>query len=112
VTARISQITDSRHRVEMDVDVPSGAAPALLEFSRPYFRGYQARLGKQQLRVDSYRGLMPLVEVPSGSHGRLTLVYRPWWLIYGGQLSIFCAITWSAGVVAAAISGGSYKPPG
>ena len=97
VIATISQIDDSRNRVTADVDVASAGLPALLTFSRPFFRGYEARLGNQKLRVDSYRGLFPIVEVPSGSHGKLTLIYRPWWLIYGGILSILSAMIWIAG---------------
>jgi hypothetical protein len=85
--ATISQINDSRNYVTADVDVASGGSPALLTFSRPYFRGYEARLGQQKLRIDSYRGLFPIIEVPSGSHGRLTLIYRPWWLIFGGGIA-------------------------
>ena len=100
--ATISQIDDSRNHVTADVDVASGSAPALLTFSRPFFRGYEARLGNQKLRVDSYRDLFPIVEVPSGSHGKLTLIYRPWWLIYGGILSIQSAMVWIAGNAVAA----------
>ena len=100
--ATISQIDDSRNHVTADVDVANGGSPALLTFSRPYFRGYEARLGNQKLRVDSYRGLFPIVEVPSGSHGKLTLIYRPWWLIYGGILSILSAMVWIAGNAVAA----------
>ncbi len=85
-----------------DVDVPSGGAPALLTFSRPFFRGYQARLGSQKLHVDSYRGLFPMVEVPAGSHGQVVLTYRPSWLIFGGILSIFSAAIWLLGLLAAA----------
>ena len=44
-------------------------APALVTFSRPYFRGYKARLGDQKLAVTSYRGLFPVVEVPAGHKG-------------------------------------------
>jgi hypothetical protein len=100
--ATISQIDDARNHVTASVDVASGRAPALLTFSRPYFRGYEARLGNQKLRVDSYRGLFPIIEVPSGSHGKLTLIYRPWWLIYGGILSILSAGIWIAGNAVAA----------
>ncbi|HET9857781.1 MAG TPA: hypothetical protein VFP99_08090, partial [Chthoniobacterales bacterium] len=100
--ATISQIDDSRNHVTASVDVASGSAPALLTFSRPFFRGYEARLGNQKLRVDSYRDLFPIVEVPSGSHGKLTLIYRPWWLIYGGILSILSAMVWIAGNAVAA----------
>jgi hypothetical protein len=104
--ATISQIDDSRNHLTANVDVASGGAPALLTFSRPFFRGYQARLGNQNLRVDSYRGLFPIVEVPAGSRGALTLIYRPWWLILGSMLSILSAGFLVAGVVAAAVSGG------
>jgi hypothetical protein len=92
VAATISRINDSRNRVELDVDVPSGDRSALMTFSRPYFRGYEARLGNQKLAVTSYRGLFPLVEVPTGAHGRLSLIYRPYWLILGGSAAIACAL--------------------
>jgi len=88
--------------VTAEVDVPSGSAPALLTFSRPYFRGYEARLGNQKLRVDSYRSLFPMVEVPAGAHGKLMLIYRPPWLVLGGGLSILCAMIWLLGFGAAA----------
>jgi uncharacterized membrane protein YfhO len=88
--------------VTAEVDVPSGSAPALLTFSRPYFRGYEARLGNQKLRVDSYRSLFPMVEVPAGAHGKLMLIYRPRWLIFGCILSIFTAAIWLLGFLAAA----------
>jgi uncharacterized membrane protein YfhO len=91
--AIVSQINDSRNRVETDIDVPDIGRPALLTFSRPYFRGYEAWLGQSKLTVGSYRGLMPLIEVPAGSHGRLILSYRPWWLTYGGGVAIAsCAL--------------------
>jgi len=98
----VSEIDDSRNYVTAEVDVPSGSAPALLTFSRPYFRGYEARLGNQKLRVDSYRSLFPMVEVPAGAHGKLMLIYRPPWLIFGGILSIFSAAIWLLGLFAAA----------
>ena len=91
-TATISRINDSRNRVEADVDVPNGDRPALITFSRPYFRGYEARLGNRKLGVTSYRGLFPLVEVPAGTHGLLTLTYRPYWLVWGGSAAIICAL--------------------
>jgi hypothetical protein len=100
--ATVSKIDDSRNYVTVEVDVPSGSAPALLTFSRPYFRGYEARLGNQKLRVDSYRSLFPIVEVPAGAHGKLMLIYRPRWLIFGGILSIFSAAIWLLGLLAAA----------
>ena len=93
VAATISRINDSRNRVELDVDVPSQDVPALLTFSRPFFPGYQARLNNENLRVDSYRGLFPMVEVPAGSQAKLVLSYQPAWLRYGAALSaISCMI--------------------
>jgi hypothetical protein len=89
--ATISKIHNSRNYVEADVDVPGDSRPALLAFSRPYFRGYTARLGNQKLSVTSYRGLFPVVEIPAGAHGSLTLVYRPYWLIWGGWVAVLCA---------------------
>jgi len=100
VTSTISRIDDLRNHVEADVDVPNGSLSALLTFSRPYFRGYEARLGNQKLRVESYRGLFPVVELPSGSHGRLTLSYRPWWLVWGGVVAVASCIVLFVGLAA------------
>jgi len=91
-SAAISKIADSRDWIETDVDVPNGDQPALMTFSRPYFRGYTARLGNQKLAVSSYRGLFPIVEVPAGAHGRLTLVYRPYWLTWGSATAAACVL--------------------
>ena len=101
VPATISPINESRNFVEANIDVPSGDRPALLTFSRPYFRGYQARLGKQELAVTSYRGLFPIVEVPAGVHGGLTLIYRPSWLVWGGSLAVACGLIVLLGAIAA-----------
>jgi hypothetical protein len=90
--AALSQINDSRNYVEAAVNVPGSERPALLSFSRPYFRGYEARLGNQKLAVSSYRGLFPIVEVPAGGRGRLILAYRPYWLIWGGAVAAICTL--------------------
>ena len=89
--ATVSRIKNSRNRAEADINVPNGALPALLLFSRPYFRGYEARLDNQKLSVTSYHGLFPMVEVPAGAHGRLALIYRPAWLIWGTAVAAICA---------------------
>jgi len=109
--ATISQIENSRNSVEADVDVANDDRPALLTFSRPYFQGYQAKLGHRKLPVDSYRGLFPVVELPSGSHGRLLLSYRPPWLTYGGGVSILCAALFVGGVATAVFVGRRSSPP-
>jgi len=90
--ATVSRIDDSRNRVEVDVDVPNGDHPALITFSKPYFRGYKAKLGNQKLAVTSYRGLFPTVEVPAGVHGRLALIYQPVWLILGSATAAACVL--------------------
>jgi hypothetical protein len=92
VSATVSQINNSRNYMEADVNVPSGSRPALLIFSRPYFRGYEAHLGNRKLAVTSYRGLFPMVEVPAGAHGRLALIYRPAWLIWGCAATVVCIL--------------------
>src|SRR5262249_25976275 len=53
--ATVLRINDLRNQAEADVDVPTGDRPALVTFSRPYFRGYDARLGNRKLVVTSYR---------------------------------------------------------
>ena len=99
--ATISRLIDSRNRVDADVDVPAGRAPALLTFSRPYFRGYIASIGETKLAVDSYRGLIPVVKVPAGSHGQLTLTYRPWWLTLGGAVAVVSGVVLIVGLLGA-----------
>ena len=101
VLATISLLNDSRNFVEANIDVPAGGRSALLTFSRPYFRGYRARLGDQKLAITSYRGLFPILEVPAGTHGRLTVVYRPAWLMWGGGLAAVCGLIVLLGLVAA-----------
>ncbi len=88
--AEISRIENGRNRLQADIVVPVGTNPALLTISRPFFVGYRARIGAHELRVDSYRGLIPTIEIPAGTSGRLLMVYRPTWLIWGGVISISC----------------------
>ena len=90
--ATIAGVNDSRNFVNADIDVPAGGRAALLTFSRPYFRGYQAWLGDRKLPVTSHRGLFPVVEILPGAHGRLALIYRPVWLIWGGATAVLCVL--------------------
>src|SRR6516165_6505115 len=99
--AKISQINESRNLVNADIDVPAGDRSALLTFSRPHFRGYKAQIGDQKLAITSYRGLFPIVEIPAGTHGRLTVAYRPAWLLWGGGVAAVCALIVLLGVIAA-----------
>lgn len=86
--AVVSEINDRRNRVAATINVPAGDTTALLVFSRPFFDGYRATIDGRALPVSSYRGLMPMVEVPAGMSGRLGLFYRPWWLVWGRIISI------------------------
>lgn len=99
--ATIAQINDSRNFIEADIDVPVGDRPALLIFSRPFFRGYKACIGDQKLAVTSYRGLFPVVEVPAGTRGRITVAYRPAWLVWGGSVAGVCGLFVLFGLIAA-----------
>jgi hypothetical protein len=99
--AVVGAIADLRNAVSASVQVPAGEKPALLAFSRPYFRGYRAYLEGRELPVTSFRSLIPLVEVPAGASGRITLVYRPMWLVYGSGIALIAAIVWIAGAIAA-----------
>jgi hypothetical protein len=101
VLATVSRINDSRNFVNADIDVPAGDRSALLTFSRPYFHGYKARIGDQKLAIASYRGLFPILEVPAGTHGRLTVAYRPAWLLWGGGVAAVCGLIVLLGVIAA-----------
>jgi len=92
--ASITDIDAGRNFVSVSVDVPAGQHPALVAFSRPFFPGYRARINGRSLPVSSERNLIPLVEVPGGTQGRLTLYYRPDWLIYGGAIAIGSAGVW------------------
>ena len=92
--AKITDIVVGRNWVSASVIAPAGDRPALLAVSRPFFRGYRARIDRRDLAVFSERNLTPLVEVPPGTNGRLTLYYRPEWLIYGGAIAIGSAAVW------------------
>ena len=102
--ADVSQIVNGRHRLLADVNVPPEGASALLTISRPFFNGYQAKLDNVPLKVDSYRGLMPVVEIPAGMSGRLTLVYRPWWLVGGGVIAALSLLVMTGSAMAAVVT--------
>jgi hypothetical protein len=88
--AGISRITNGRDWIQADVMVPAGDQPALVTIARPFFAGYRAKLGTRELRVDSYHGLFPIVEIPPATSGRFTMIYQPPWLFWGGGISILC----------------------
>jgi hypothetical protein len=95
--ASIAQINDGRNKLEADIRVPPDGRPALLSVARPFFPGYRAKLGAVALKVESYRGLIPTIEIPAGLNGRLRLSYRPWWLVLGTGLSVLSAAVFTIG---------------
>jgi hypothetical protein len=88
---------DSRNKLVADMRVPKSELGALLLISRPYLDGYRAEVGGKTLSVDSYHGLIPIVRVPPGIDGRLTITYCPWWLRWGGAIAVLSALLWVAG---------------
>jgi hypothetical protein len=85
--AAVSEIVDDRNRLSAKVTVAAGDRPALLALSRPFFNGYRATIAGRELSVSSYRGLIPLVDIPPGSSGRLVIAFRPRWLVLGGAIA-------------------------
>lgn len=94
--AKITDIVSGRNWVSAAVVAPDGDRPALIAVSRPFFPGYRALINRRNLAVFSERNLIPLIDVPPGTRGRLTLYYRPDWLIYGSALAITSAAIWTA----------------
>jgi hypothetical protein len=102
--ADVSGVVARRNRLEADVTVPEGSVSAILAVSRPFFHGYVARIGNRALKVDSFHGLSPVIEVPPGLSGRLVIAYRPWWLIWGGAIAVVSLLLVLAFAIAAAAS--------
>ena len=84
---QLGHIEDSRLDTSVEVEVAAGGEPASLAFRRPYFPGYEASLDGRSLPVGSYQGLRPTVSLPPGSHGRVTLRYRPRAVVWGAALA-------------------------
>jgi hypothetical protein len=90
--AKVKLLGDSRAGMSAEVALADGKDPALLLFSQPYFDGYRATINERKIEVGSYRGLIPTIQLPPGTHGRLTMVYRPWWLLVGGAIAALSAL--------------------
>jgi hypothetical protein len=102
--AEISRIVNGRNRLQADLAVPAGEKAGLVTISRPFFNGYRAKIGGLVLKVDSYRGLFPIIELPPGTNGRLTVVYRPQWLLWGSAIAGLTLLVMLAGTIAALAS--------
>jgi hypothetical protein len=96
--AQLNSVKEGRQKITANIEVPAAAQPACLVVSRPFFPGYIASLDRQSLEVTSYRGLIPMIKVPPNMHGRLTIRYRPTWLICGGTIAVISLLGWVAGL--------------
>jgi hypothetical protein len=92
--ATISLRESLRLSLTADVVVPDEGKPAVLALARPYFCGYQAKIGHEHFDVRSYRGLIPIISLPPGTHGRLTISDCPWWLLSGVVITALCALVY------------------
>ncbi|MBA3963945.1 MAG: hypothetical protein H0X40_18890, partial [Chthoniobacterales bacterium] len=95
---KVHVIEDSRQRIVADIDTWNGVESAQLIFSRPYFDGYVATLNGKNIAVNSYKALVPTVRLPAGTRGRLTMVYRPWWLVLGGVVAGMSLLIFGGGM--------------
>ena len=90
--ATVRVLEDSRMGTTVAVDVPAGGASGLVAFRRAYFPGYEALLDGTELPVTAYQGLLPIVKVPAGSHGRMVLRYRPRAVVWGAAMAAACLL--------------------
>jgi len=68
--------------------VPAGSGqPSLIAFLRPYYPGYRAYLNGQELPVQHFEALFPMVELPPGARGLVILHYNPFSLRAGLALA-------------------------
>jgi hypothetical protein len=81
-------LKDSRNQVVLDIKgLPKDSAnvvPSLdssravaIAFGRPYLPGYRATLSGTNIPVAAYQEMVPFVELPPYSSGKLVLSYRP-----------------------------------
>ena len=84
--AAVSEISEGRNAIA--AHVTTGDGPALLAISRPFFNGYRATFAGHAMAISSYRGLIPLLEIPAGTSGRLEIVYRPTWFLAGSTIAV------------------------
>jgi len=96
--AEVNSVKEERQKITANIEAPAAAQPACLLVSRPFFPGYIASLDNQPLEVTSYRGLIPMIKVPPNMHGRLTIRYRPTWLIAGSTIAVVSFLGWVAGL--------------
>jgi hypothetical protein len=95
--AAITLRENSRNELSADVRLSKTEPGALLVISRPFLDGYRAEVEGKTLPVESYRGLVPIIHVPPGTAGRLTMTYRPWWLLWGDGIAMLSAFVWLTG---------------
>ena len=90
--AEVRIVENTRQRVVAEVTPADTSRRVELLFSRPFFGGYEARMNGAALPVSAYRGLIPAIEIPAGSSGRVEMVYRPRAVVVGGAIAAASAV--------------------
>jgi len=83
-SAGTSGVTSAgRLSVALKVETRTCSGPSLLLLRRPWFPGYRARAGGQELPLVVADLVMPAVVIPAGFDGEVTVEYRPRSLRWG-----------------------------
>jgi hypothetical protein len=90
VTARITPLTTITEMTLGADEARRAVAP--IAFVRPFLPGYEAALNGAPVPVRSYRGMLPIVELPADAGGILELRYRPRGLTHGLVLTAVSAL--------------------
>jgi hypothetical protein len=86
--ARVESSTRLRHESNARIDTRGCPGEVLLVFARPWVPGFVASLDGKELAVETADLIMPAVRVPAGSHGELTLEYKPRSLAIGAIVAL------------------------
>ena len=87
--------------VNADIEVPAGDRSALLTFSRPYFRGYEARIGIRNSLSHLIADYFQFWKFQQAHMDGLRLSIDQLWLLWGGGLAAVSALIVLLGIIAA-----------
>ncbi len=96
VTVDVLPAAEESRDTEEDIGLKLEATPqprkSIVTFSRPWLPGYRAAFNQQPVEVRCFHELLPFVELPSESRGRLVLEYRPTSLVIGYAIACACGV--------------------
>jgi uncharacterized membrane protein YfhO len=81
-------VSVERLSVVVRVSTAKCAVDSLLLLRRPWFPGYRARIGAQELRLVVVDLVMPAVVVPPRFEGQISIEYRPRALWLGIKVAV------------------------